>query len=212
MTRRSGIAIAAMLLALAMRATAAPGPSALALAARYLAATGGTLEMIHEQAYFAAATVGNLELSHQRQQAWLSAADRHRAEFDTLDKQVAEVMAETFTADELDAAVRFAESTAGRAINEKREAYYRGIYSPFHRRTELTSEEAASLAAFDATPQALSMKAKLTNLQDRIVMLSLPLQAVLRKDADTIYCHGSRRCTDPDGNDQVAGPSIGGLQ
>jgi len=53
------------------------------------------------------------------------------------------------------------------------------------------------------------MKTKLTDIQDKMVLLSLPLQAVLRKDADALYCHTSRRCFDPD-FDRVAGPSLGG--
>jgi len=201
--------VSALMLVGASSAASIPDAATLALATRYLAATGGMLEMIHEQTYFAAATVGNSELSRQRQAAWLAAADRHRSDFTTLDSGIAKLMAETFTTDELTVAVAFAESPAGRSINEKRQAYYAVIYSPFHRRTELTPDEAARLAAFEATPQAASMKAKLTDIQDKMVLLSLPLQAALRKDADALYCHTSRRCFDPD-FDRVAGPSLGG--
>lgn len=208
MIRCSLITLAVTLVALIAPALSAPHPATLALAQRYLAATGGTFEMIHEQAYMAAQIMGNLERSHQRQQALLDAATQHRADFDALDAQVAALMAETFTADELNNAVAFAESPAGRAINQKRVDYYAAIYSPFHKPVDLTLDETARLAEYNATPQALSMKNKSPAMLKQIAELATPLQKVLNKDANTIYCHVSRRCTDADGFDRVAGPSI----
>ncbi len=200
---------AAASLALATTAAAEPSAQALALAQRYMAATGGSYELVEEQSYIAAGILGGTPDSHERQLALQQAADRHRPELAALDAKLAALMADTFTEDELRVSVDFLESPAGRSIAEKKHAYFTAMF--VHDRPPLTysAEENAAIAAYQATPQAIAMQAKSPDAQKATLTLAEPVQTAIRKSAQTIYCHATRKCSGGDsGYDPLAGPSI----
>ncbi|HXC55669.1 MAG TPA: DUF2059 domain-containing protein [Rhizomicrobium sp.] len=202
-------ALAALLMANPAATAADATPQALALAQRYMAATGGMYQTIEQQAYVAAGIMGDTPTSHARQHALQEAADQHRAELTALDGQVAALMAQTFTEAELTAAVTFLESPVGRAITEKKNAYFAALFARDRPALGFTPEENAALAAFDQTPEAISMKAKAPALLAQTLALSTPVQRTLRDSAKTIYCHETRKCTDGDNDfDQRSGPTL----
>jgi len=185
-----------------------PDPRSLALAQRYMKATGGTYELIAQQSYVAAGIMGDTPTSHARQQALLQAADLHRAELDALDGQLETVLAQLFTADELTVAVDFLESSQGRSITEKKHAYFTALFARDRPALAFTPEENAALAAFNGTPEAASMKVKSPTLLAQTVALATPVQSAIRKSAQRIYCRETHKCTDDSGYDQLSGPSI----
>jgi hypothetical protein len=207
---RNALLFAACLAAGLAGATAAdPDPQALALAKRYMAATGGTYEVIEEQAYAAAGVMGDSATSHARQTALQEAATEHRADLAAVDDKLAAVMAGTYTPAELGAAVRFLESPQGRAIADKKHAYYAAMYDRARAPLVYSPDETAALAAYDALPEAQSMNAKTPLVLNQTMALLVPVQKAIRLSAYAVYCHETRRCEHiGDNYDPIAGPSI----
>ena len=201
-------AFALALLFAAAPAAAEPNAQQLALAQRYLAATGGSYELIEQQIYVAAGIMGDTPTSHARQLALQQAADKNRAELDALDVKLVALVAETYTEDELRASVSFLESPAGRSIAEKKHAYYTAPFARDRPPLTYSAEENAAIGAFGSTPEATSMQAKSGDVLQKTLALAEPAQDAIRKSAKAIYCHATHKCADDSGYDQNAGPSI----
>jgi len=197
----------ALLLGLAP-AAAEPTPQILSLAQRYLAATGGSFELIEQQAYVAAGIMGDTPTSHARQTALQQAAEQHRADLAALDAKLAVLIAQTYTEDELRTSVDFLESPAGRSITEKKHAYFAAMFTRDRPAPTYSAEESAAVSAYQATPEAISMQAKSPTLLKGTLALAEPVENAIRKSAQSIYCHATRKCTDDSGYDQLAGPTI----
>lgn len=186
-----------------------PSPEALALGQRYMAATGGMYETIAQQAYAAAGIMGDSPTSHARQQALLAAADQHRAELTALDLKLAALLAQTFSEAELQTGLAFLESPLGRSITEKRHAYFAAMFARDRPVLTFTPEESAALAAYDKTPEAISMRAKMPALLARTMALSAPVQNAIRRSASANFCNATRKCTPGDSDfDQLSGPTL----
>jgi len=203
-----GPILTVLLLLAAGPVAAEPGPDQTALAQRYLADTGGSYELIEQQIYVTAGVMGDTPDSHARQHALQQAADKHRAELDALDTQLAALIAATYSEDELRAAVGFLESPAGRAIAQKKHAYYTAMFARDRPPLAYSDDENTAIATYAATPQALSMQAKSADILKQTLALAEPVQTAIRKNAQTIYCRTTHKCTDDSGYDQNAGPSI----
>ncbi len=206
-------AIAALLIANPAPAQSPSGsessPQAQALAQRYMAATGGTYELIQQQAYAAAGGMIDLTASQARQRSLQDAADQHRAELAALDLELASLMARIFTEAELRVAVDFLESPAGRSIADKKHVYFAAPFARDRPALIFTAEESAALAAYGRTPEAISMIAKAPALLGQTLALSAPVQQAIRQSALRIYCHASVRCIDGDDTiDRRGGPTL----
>ncbi|MEJ1970034.1 MAG: hypothetical protein WDN03_15595 [Rhizomicrobium sp.] len=210
--KASWFAVAALLMASAASAQPSPepAPQVLALAQRYLAATGGTYEMLEQQAYVAGGVMGDSLASHARQQALQAATGQHRAELEALDVKLASLMAQTFTVGELLVAVNFLESPVGRSITQTRHVYFAAMFAPDRPPLTFTPEQAAALTAYAETPEAISIQAKTPALLRQTLLLSEPVQRAIRKSAQAIYCREMRTCTGTEGGpDKPADPATG---
>ena len=195
--------------AAAQSPAAEPSPLAIALAQRYMAATGGTYELILQQSYVAAGILGDTPTSHARQRAMQQATDEHRNELTQLDVALASLVARTFTQNELVVAVNFLESSAGRSVTVKKHAYFAEMFTRDRPPLTFTPEENSALAAFGQTPEAISMSAKTPSMMAQTLALSTPVQQAIQKSAAQIYCHASPACINGgDDFDRRAGPSI----
>jgi hypothetical protein len=194
---------------LASATAADPDPQTLALAKRYMAATGGTYEVMEEQVYAAAPAMGDSATTHTHQNALQQAVEQHRADLAAVDDALEATMAQTYTAAELAAALRFLESPQGRAIADKKHAYYAALYDRSRAPLAYSADETAALAAYDALPEAQSMRAKSRIVLNQTMALLVPVQRAIRKSAYAIYCHATQHCEHIGENyDPVAGPSI----
>jgi hypothetical protein len=194
---------------LASAAAADSDPQTLALAKRYMAATGGTYEVMEEQIYAAAPAMGDSATTHTHQAALQQAVEQHRADLAAVDGKLEVTMAQTYTAAELDAAVRFLESPQGRAVADKKHAYYAAMYDRSRAPLAYSAEETVALAAFDALPEAQSMSAKSRVVLNQTMALLVPVQKDIRKSAYANYCHATQHCAHiGDNYDPVAGPNI----
>lgn len=203
-------AIAALFLASPAAAQSVePTPQALALGQRYMAATGGMYATMQQQVYATAAIMGDTPTAHARQRALLQAEEQNRAEIDALDAKLASLMAQTFSEAELKVAVNFLESPLGRSITQKKHDFFAALFTPGRPALAFTPEESAALAAYDNTPEAASMRAKLPALMAQAATLSAPVQKDIWQSATTIFCHATRRCTGGDSTyDQLSGPTF----
>ena len=202
------IAIAIAALFAAFPAAAEPSPQTLALAERYMAATGGMYETMLEQTYAAAGAMGNTPLAHVEQRALQEAVVRHRDDLAALDGAVAKQMAQAFSDAELSVAVAFFESPQGRSITAKKLAYFSQVFAPDRPALSFSPEEVAALAAYDKTPEAISLRSKAPALLAQTMELSQPVVVAVRNDARRIFCHQTLRCNDDEGYDGRSGPNI----
>ena len=202
------IAIAIAAVFVAFPAAAEPGPQSLALAERYMAATGGMYQTMLEQAYAAAGAMGNTPLARVQRQSLQEAVVRHHDDLAALDGAVAALMAQTFSDAELSAAVAFLESPQGRSITEKKHAYFSQMFAPDRPALSYSPEENAALAAYDRTPEAISLRTKAPALLAQTMVLSQPVVLAVRTDARKIFCHQTLKCNSDGTFDERGGPNI----
>lgn len=209
--RRIALAFAAATLLAAGGARADDVKTNLALAQRYLAATGGSRELFEEQIYAAAGAIGDSATSHARQNALQASLEQQRDALSGLDGKLAALMAIHYTHDELAAAVAFTESPTGREIARKRADFYAAPFVRGRIAPDYSAAEAAAMTGYGRSPDGASFEAKAPALLDAAGPWLKPLQTAVRDGAATIYCHQTRNCRDIDHSfDTVAGPMIRG--
>lgn len=202
------LAVAIAAIFVAFPAVAAPSPQTLALAERYMAATGGMYETMLEQTYANAEAMSGTPLARVEQKALQEAVIRHHDDLAALDGAVATLMAQTFSDAELTAAVAFLESPQGRSIAEKKHAYFAQMFAPDRPALSLSAAESTAQAAYDTTPEAVSLRAKAPALLAQTMALSQPVLLAVRKDARKIFCHRTLTCNSDGTYDERSGPAL----
>lgn len=202
------IAIAFAAALVAFPAAAETSPQSLALAERYMAATGGMYQTMLEQTYAAGRAIGNTSLARVQQRSLQEAVVKHHDDLAALDGAVAALMAQTFSDAELSVAVAFLESPQGRSITEKKHAYFAQMFAPDRPALSFSPEESAALAAYEKTPEAISLQAKAPALLAQTMALSQPVILAVGRDARRIFCHQTLKCNSDGTFDERGGPNI----
>ena len=202
------IAIAIAAVFFAFTASAEPSPQTLALAERYMAATGGMYQTMQEQAYAAAGAMGDTPLARVERRSLQEAVIRHHDDLAAIDGAVATLMTQTLSDDELSVAVAFLESPQGRSITGKKQAYFAQMFAPDRPALSFSPEESAALAAYDKTPEAISLRTKAPALLARTMALTQPVVLSVSRDARRIFCHQTLKCNSDGTFDERGGPNI----
>jgi hypothetical protein len=121
--------------------------------------------------------------------AWRQAVHENRPMLDAETQSLAEVYARTLTKDEMRAWLAYLESPTGAAIQARKLAAVGSL-----RLADLTPEEQAAEAAFNASPEAKSIKAKNGVLLVESLQRSLLLGRKLAASAEVDYCHATGDC------------------
>jgi hypothetical protein len=121
--------------------------------------------------------------------AWRQAVHENRPMLDAETQSLAEVYARTLTKDEMRTWIAYLESPAGMAIQARKLAAVGSL-----RPADLTADQQAAEAAFNASPEAKSIKAKNGVLLVESLQRSLLLGRKLAASAEVDYCHATGDC------------------
>ena len=186
------------LLTLAAAAVSPAAPAAnqqsLALAYRAIEVTGGVYQLVSQRAFAAAIHAGATQAALARLAAVRKALAAHRAEFDALNAKLAADMAREDSLAELTVMVRFLESPGGRSVERKTQAVFAGAPTAKMPPPDLTPAEWAAVDAFESSPEAKALRARVQAHPTDDIPFAAPLLRIVDREADLANCRDTQAC------------------